>query len=493
MTRNTRGAGAAALSPAAGRVLLLGIGRAHYETRSVEAADGLGIRETLDHFFSTAADLLGSRLGAHLDWEDGEVALFRLPMDLDDSAERQEGLLEAVDAVALDLALETPPLLLWGDAAAQEELVALGRRRLLVPWHRPWRIVAETGSGHTCPICLVRRSAALRGRQQLCSVCAARRRRGRFLLGGREVARPPRPAPSVADGLPFFPPEAVDAPRSAAKTWRGETGETSFQTFRYFVATADPVDLAASPGFARDPATLLPYLPAPFLAAALRRGVAQAFGKEATCGAAGGPAAACGRADCPVCTVFGFLREQQAGGLTGLAAVGDARLLLFPLATSRGPFWIGSPATLRLALGLADLTLPRLAPGQVLTRAARTRLAPWGLTPRAAGPAFSTIDYALAAAGLPADVRDNFGLVSSRDFARLLEPGALLPARTYFSWELICRSPRHFLLEGLLIGAVRELRDVEAVVARAFPFLAEPGLLPALLSLEKPVPSEILV
>lgn len=493
MTRNTRGAGAAALRPAAGRVLLLAIGRSHYEARSVEAADWLGISETLDHFFADAADLLGSRFGARLEWEDAEVAVFRLPADLDDSAEGQESLLEAVDALALDLALETPPLLLWGDAVAQADLVALGRRRLLVPWHRPWRLVAEPGSGHTCPVCLVRRSAALRGRQQLCSVCAARRRRGRFLLGGREEARPSRPAPSVAASSPFFPPVAANAPRSAAKTWRGDTGETSFQTFRYFVATADPVDLAEASALARDPATFLPYLPAPFLAAALRRGVARAFGKEATCGGAGGPAVACGRADCPVCTVFGFLREQQAGGLTGLAAVGDARLLFFPLATPRGPFWIGSPANLRQVPGLAELTLPRPAAGQVLTRAARTRLAPWGLTPRTGGPAFSTLNDALADAGLPADVRENFGLVASRDLARLLEREARLPARTYFNWELICRSPRHFLLEGLLIGAVRELRDVEAVVARAFPFLAEPGLLPALLPLEKAVPSEILV
>lgn len=474
MTRNTRGAGAAGSSPAAGRVLLLGIGRLHYEARSVEAADWLGIRESLEHFFGAAAELLGSRYAARLEQEDGEVAVFRLSADVDDSAEQQASCQEAIDALALDLGLETPPLLLWGDAEAQEALMALVRRRLLVPWHRPWRLVAEPGSGHTCPVCLVRRSAALRGRQQLCSVCAARRRRGRFLLGrGDELL--PRSGPWVAEESPFFPPEAAAVPRLAPKTWPGETGETSFQTFRYFVATADPADLAASPGLARDPATLLPYLPAPLLAAALRRGVARAFGKEETCGGAG-PAVACGRADCPVCTVFGFLREQQAGGLTGLAAVGDARLLLFPLPTPQGPFWISSPAALRQLKGLQGFDFPRPAIGQLLTRASGPQLPACGLEPCLGGDSLKAIEAALAAAGLPATVRRSFGLVPGRELARLTANASRLPARTYLTWELICRDPRHFLVEGLAIGAVRELRDVEAVVARAHPFLAELGL-----------------
>ncbi|MEN3009266.1 type III-B CRISPR module RAMP protein Cmr4 [Pseudothermotoga sp.] len=65
----------------------------------------------------------------------------------------------------------------------------------------------------------------------------------------------------------------------------------------------------------------------------------------------------CGQPDCPVCTVFGFARgKDQTGGFAGLAAFSDAHVLLFPVSTYRGPYWITCPMALQfLGLELSNI------------------------------------------------------------------------------------------------------------------------------------------
>ena len=56
----------------------------------------------------------------------------------------------------------------------------------------------------------------------------------------------------------------------------------------------------------------------------------------------------CGKANCPVCTVFGFAKGAgSSGGFAGLAAFSDMHVLLFPVASQLGPQWITCPTALR--------------------------------------------------------------------------------------------------------------------------------------------------
>jgi CRISPR-associated protein Cmr4 len=53
----------------------------------------------------------------------------------------------------------------------------------------------------------------------------------------------------------------------------------------------------------------------------------------------------CGQHDCPVCTAFGFSRSDK-GSFQGLVQFYDLRILLFPVYTSSGTFWLTSPSLL---------------------------------------------------------------------------------------------------------------------------------------------------
>lgn len=53
----------------------------------------------------------------------------------------------------------------------------------------------------------------------------------------------------------------------------------------------------------------------------------------------------CGQHDCPVCTAFGFSRSDK-GSFQGLVQFYDSRILLFPVYTSAGTFWLTSPSLL---------------------------------------------------------------------------------------------------------------------------------------------------
>jgi len=53
----------------------------------------------------------------------------------------------------------------------------------------------------------------------------------------------------------------------------------------------------------------------------------------------------CGQHDCPVCTAFGFSRSDK-GSFQGLVQFYDLRILLFPVYTSAGTFWLTSPSLL---------------------------------------------------------------------------------------------------------------------------------------------------
>ena len=102
----------------------------------------------------------------------------------------------------------------------------------------------------------------------------------------------------------------------------------------------------------REPGTSLPKIPGTSLSGALRHYAAYRAGRP-QCAGKKNP---CGRPDCPVCYTFGTANEA-GGGWRGTVAVGDARLLLFPVRSMQGPVWVTSPEALEEA-GLPKPPIP---------------------------------------------------------------------------------------------------------------------------------------
>jgi CRISPR-associated protein Cmr4 len=127
----------------------------------------------------------------------------------------------------------------------------------------------------------------------------------------------------------------------------------------------------------REPGTNLPKIPGSSLSGVARAYTAMLTGKyrwmdgteEKMCAGKGGPNGEkhCGKADCPVCTTYGFSIGQRS--FQGLAQIGDARILFFPVHSPCGPLWISCPEVLADA-GVPDMPDPgdsaiAVGPGQL--------------------------------------------------------------------------------------------------------------------------------
>ena len=112
----------------------------------------------------------------------------------------------------------------------------------------------------------------------------------------------------------------------------------------------------------REAGTNLPKIPGSSIAGVTRAYTAmQETGKYLaadgkSCAGKGGDDGAnhCCRADCPVCTTFGF--SKKGASFQGLAQFSDARILFFPVYSSLGPVWVTSPSALE------DAAFPELTP-----------------------------------------------------------------------------------------------------------------------------------
>jgi CRISPR-associated protein Cmr4 len=193
-----------------------------------------------------------------------------------------------------------------------------------------------------------------------------------------------------------------------------------------------------------------------------------------------------------VCTVFGFAKGTgSTGGFAGLAAFSDMHVLLFPVASQSGPVWITCPMALRQTgtaefSGLGDLPEQQSVYRKADGEAAQSSLnLGWLFLPvRTDWQPLDSTSNELKNLGVPEYIINRLGVVSDRLFTHIVnsnlevrtsvavdpatgaaEEGALftyeaLPRSTVLVWEITCRNPRHFRIDGKEITAVRTPGDV---------------------------------
>jgi len=207
----------------------------------------------------------------------------------------------------------------------------------------------------------------------------------------------------------------------------------------------------------------------------------------------------CAQPDCPVCTVFGFARgKDQAGGFAGLAAFTDAHVLLFPVPTRQGPRWVTCPDALRL-VGLEVQGVDQDAVYFGSSQNTPLNLG-WLLLPVMSFGQFQNIVQSLQSCGVPSYIYERLALVPDRLFPHIVnsnlevrtsvainpatgaaEEQALfsyeaLPRGTVLAWEIIAKNPKHFLIGGKEICAVKTPDDVHQKVQVAHPYLEHLGI-----------------
>ena len=170
------------------RLLTVGIGADHYESRAVKIGDWTGTRLVLDKFFRKARKLIEVDLAVgSLLYADGEVCVFSFPGERfnqngsDLQIEKwNKWLTDQIDSYAREAKLEIPPYCSISEPS--RSLVGMtaeihkAQETMAVPLHRSWKITAENPSeGHVCPVCLMRRSGDKSSKQAPCKTCKDRR------------------------------------------------------------------------------------------------------------------------------------------------------------------------------------------------------------------------------------------------------------------------------------------------------------------------------
>jgi CRISPR-associated protein Cmr4 len=286
----------------------------------------------------------------------------------------------------------------------------------------------------------------------------------------------------------------------------------SFKPFPRAGLALDPIHVGAGGSrlgrvdntIVRDPVTRVPKIPGSSLAGVFRAYAAMVKGKYPDCAGQGQPRSNgsgghCGKADCPICTVFGFARGN-AGGFAGLAAFSDAQVLLFPVATREGPIWVTCPTALRVIEALRafpDVTedaIHREKDAQPLNLG-------WLMLPVKGRPSgWPDASGELTTLGVPEYVRTRVGLISDKLFGHVVnsnlevrtsvsidpttgaaEEGALftyeaLPRATVLVWEVTCRNPVHYKVGKDSVGAVADADAVNGVVSEAHSYLEHLGI-----------------
>lgn len=254
----------------------------------------------------------------------------------------------------------------------------------------------------------------------------------------------------------------------------------------------------------RDPVTRIPKIPGSSLAGVTRAYVAMAKGKYPQCAGLGQPepegtGGHCGKPDCPVCTVFGFAKgKDSSGGFAGLAAFSDMHVLLFPVATRKGPCWVTSPGAMRIAgcecSGLNEDTVYRE------TDSDHPLNLGWLLLPVTKYDEWTKLIQSLEDLCVPGYIHKHLALVSDRLFSYIVnsnlevrtsvaidpvtgaaEDKALftyeaLPRGTVLLWEVTCRNPKHFKINRKEVAAVESPEKVSNVVAVAHSYLEHLGI-----------------
>ena len=306
-----------------------------------------------------------------------------------------------------------------------------------------------------------------------------------------------------------------------------ENCNESFKPFSFAGMALDPIHVGTGGArlgrvdntIVRDPVTRIPKIPGSSLAGVMRAYTAMMKeGKYPGCAGLGQPdgeGGHCGKADCPVCTVFGFAKGAgSSGGFAGLAAFSDMHVLLFPVASQLGPQWITCPTALRQS-GVKELSEVSDLPDQqaIYRRKDEEKNQAFLNLGWLFLPVETQKDETIQPDGIiqkikklnvPDYITNNLGIVSDKLFAYIVnsnlevrtsvaidpatgaaEEGALftyeaLPRGTVLSWELTCRNPKHFRV-GENVGqndvkAVDSPEGVKEVIAEAWPYLEHLGI-----------------
>ena len=307
----------------------------------------------------------------------------------------------------------------------------------------------------------------------------------------------------------------------------GNSNDTvkSFRTFTFSGMALDPIHAGTGGSrlgrvdntIVRDPVTKIPKIPGSSLAGVMRAYVAMSKensnpnrkidGKPKPyypdcAGQGGGEDGHCRRADCPVCTVFGFAKGRDSGdGFAGLAGFSDMHVLLFPVASQLGPQWITSPMALRQA-GIDNIQDSDISINDAIYRKEKVDILNLGWLYL---PVITFDDFDDKIAGLkqfeiPEYIKNHLGVVSDKMFTHIVnsnlevrtsvaidpatgsaKEGALftyeaLPRGTVLVWEITCRNPKHFKINQNDVTAVDSPGSVRDVVASADSYLEHLGI-----------------
>ncbi|OAT79302.1 CRISPR-associated protein Csx11 [Desulfotomaculum copahuensis] len=195
------------------RLLTVGIGADHYESRAVRIGDWTGTRRCLDQFIDDVRRLVEVDLAVgSLLYRDDQVAVFSFPgrrLDAkgglaDPEADAWQKYLEnEVDHLAGTFKLETPPYCSISTTSSRSIIfmndeINKARDTLAIPLHKNWQFDCSMTEGNVCPVCGVRLNGT-KDKERPCPVCKERRL-GRLdaWLGGQSV-QPTIWIPEVAD------------------------------------------------------------------------------------------------------------------------------------------------------------------------------------------------------------------------------------------------------------------------------------------------------
>ncbi|MBD3377736.1 hypothetical protein GF406_22090 [candidate division KSB1 bacterium] len=164
------------------------------------------------------------------------------------------------------------------------------------------------------------------------------------------------------------------------------SGETPYFRQRQFMIAQEPVHVGSGATqiglvdnpIIREPQTNLPKIPGSSMAGIARSYAAMSLeamnseffkGKYAQCAGKNSDTREtfqhCGKNDCPICTTFGYTKGEAKSSFQGLAAFGDAHLLLFPVHSMLGPLWVTCPQALS-RLDITDAAFSSVDNGHVL-------------------------------------------------------------------------------------------------------------------------------
>lgn len=133
----------------------------------------------------------------------------------------------------------------------------------------------------------------------------------------------------------------------------------TYKRQRYLLMSTDPVHIGTGGyrlgrvdlSIVREPGTKVPKIPGTSFSGAARSYAASQYGSLACAGQKGH----CGKATCPVCYTFGYLRETSKGtekkttAFSGVVNLFDAHVLFFPVHSMAGPVWVSTPERLKEA------------------------------------------------------------------------------------------------------------------------------------------------